>query len=194
MKRTKIAAVLGITTPFLAFACILIAIANHPQFSWTNNALSDLGIIPGITELIFNFGLVISGILALIFSVLGLFNYAGKRLVGKIGAATFSAATITLIAIGVFNENFSKTHTAVSVAFFVSIPISMLIMTAGFVLEERFGMAILTLLIAIIAAAPWVILLVYRYVSGVAIPETVSGLAVSAWAIIVCSKILREKN
>jgi hypothetical membrane protein len=112
----------GIVAPLLAFTCILIAIASYPRFSWTNNALSDLGVVSGLTGPLFNFGLLGAGILALNFAVFGLFAYIGKRLVGKIGCAIFVAASVALIAIGVLNENFAEIHVVVSVAFFVFMP------------------------------------------------------------------------
>src|SRR5665648_172520 len=106
----RIGAASGIIAPIIAFVCILTAIASYPKFSWTNNALSDLGVVSGLTASLFNFGLFVSGVLALIFSLFGLFNYFRKYWIGKIGSTVFAAATIALIAISVFNENFSPTH------------------------------------------------------------------------------------
>ncbi len=189
MQKQKIAAIAGTIAPLLAFACILIAIASYPKFSWSNNALSDLGIIRGFTGLVFSSGLCLSGILALIFSAFGLFSYIAKRLVGKIGAYLFSLAAVTLVAIGVFNESYSGTHLAVSVAFFVLMPISLLVITSFFLLEKKVKMAALTVLIAVAATLPWIVLFGFRYVSGAAIPEALSGLAVSVWTIIVSIKI-----
>ena len=45
---------MGIVAPMIAFVCIGGAITSYPQFSWTNNALSDLGVISGITENLFS--------------------------------------------------------------------------------------------------------------------------------------------
>jgi hypothetical membrane protein len=115
-EKTTIGAATGILAPIFAFTCIFIAIASYPQFSWTNNALSDLGVISGITGLLFNFGLYACGLLALVFALFCLLSYFEKNLVGRIGVAFFAAATLALICIGVFNESFSPTHYLVSVA------------------------------------------------------------------------------
>ena len=56
----------------------------------------------------------------------------------------FAAATIALIAIGVFNEHYSGTHYAVSVAFFTLMPISMFIITCAFLLAHQGRMALFT--------------------------------------------------
>jgi hypothetical membrane protein len=190
--KQRIGAATGILAPILAFTCILTAIASYPQFSWTNNALSDLGIIPGITGPLFNFGLYASGLLAFNFALFGLFTYLGKSWVGKIGAAVFAAATLALIAIGVFNESYSGTHYAVSVAFFVLIPISMFVITGAFWLAHQERMAVFTVLIGIAAALPWLLLFAFNYVPNVAIPEFVSGLAVSAWTIVLGYKMIKS--
>jgi hypothetical membrane protein len=53
-------------------------------------------------------------------------------------------------------------------------------------------MAAFTLLVAVVAAAPWVLLFSVRYVSGVAIPEFVSGLAGSMWVVVLAGKMLKK--
>jgi hypothetical membrane protein len=190
--KLKIGAAAGIAAPILAFVCILGAIATSSSFSWTNNALSDLGIISGVAGPLFNFGLYGSGFLGLIFATFGLYSHLGKGVVGKVGALTFAAATVALIAIGVFNESFSKIHFDVSVAFFVLAPISLLIITFAFALTHQRLAALSTFTTGVIAASPWIVLFAYRYVSNVAIPETISALAISAWVVAVCSKILAQ--
>jgi hypothetical membrane protein len=181
----------GIVAPILAFACILIAIVSYPQFSWANNALSDLGIIKGITGPIFDFGLFASGLLAFNFAAFGLYIYFGKSVVGKTGAVVFATASISLMAIGVFNENFSPTHYAVSVAFFTLTPIAMLIVAGAFWLKHGRKMAAFTIAAGVAAALPWVLLFAFNYVPNVAIPEFASGLVASVWAIAVGWKMLK---
>jgi hypothetical membrane protein len=188
----KIGAVAGLLAPVLAFTCILSAIASYPIFSWTNNALSDLGVVKGVTGPLFNFGLCASGFLGFIFAIFGLFTCIGKSFVGKVGSLVFAAAAVALIAIGVFNESFSGIHYAVSVAFFVLVPISLFIITCAFLLAHQRGTAVLTVGIGIVAALPWIILFAFRYVPKVAIPETISALAVSVWTITLSYGILKQ--
>ena len=189
----RMGAFAGIVAPILGFTCILSAITTYPPFSWSNNALSDLGVVTGITGSLFNFGLVASGFLAFNFAIFGLFTYLGKSWVGKIGSAFFAAATIALIAIGIFNESFSPTHYLVSVAFFVLAPISLLILSCSFWLSHQRGIAVFTVAVGLVAALPWLLLFAFNYVHNVAIPESVSGIAVSVWAIVVGRKMLSPK-
>jgi hypothetical membrane protein len=187
----RLGASAGIVAPILGFIFILSAIASYPAFSWTNNALSDLGVVSGITGPLFNFGLVASGLLAFNFTIFCLFTYFEKSWVGKIGSAVFAAATLALICIGIFNENFSPTHYFVSVAFFVLTPISLFIITCAFWLNNYRGMAAFTVAVGVAAALPWLLFFEFNYVSNVAVPEFLSGLAVSAWTIVLGKKMLK---
>ena len=191
IKYLKIGSALGIATPIVAFTCIIIAIASYPAFSWTNNALSDLGVIPGLTGSLFNFGLFASGFLGLVFAVFGLANYFIKSPVGKAGSGFFAAATVALMAIGVFNESFSPTHYIVSVAFFTLAPIALFALAGAFALSKQRKMAAFTVIVAILAALPWLVLFAFNYVPNVAIPEAFSGLALSAWTIVLSKKMFK---
>ena len=99
---------------------------------------------------------------------------------------------MALIAIGVFNESFSGTHYAVSVAFFALAPISLFIITCAFALEHQTRMAAFTVAVGVVAALPWLLQFAVHYVPNVAVPETISGLAVSAWIVTVGYRIIRQ--
>jgi hypothetical membrane protein len=187
----RVGAVAGIAAPIVALICILSAIASYSAFSWTNNALSDLGVVEGATSLLFNSGLVTAGVLAFIFAAFGLFNFAGGRL-GKVGSAFFAVASVALVCVGVFNEHYSPTHYLVSVAFFVSVPIALFVLTCAFYRNRKRGTAALTVAVGVTAALPWILQLTINYVPKVAIPEAISGFAVAAWAIIVSAQILKK--
>jgi len=185
--KQKMGAAAGISAPILAFACIITAIASDPSFSWTNNARAS-----GVTGPLFNFGLYASGLLAFNFAVFGLYNCVGKSWVGKVGAAVFAAGTLALISIGVFNESFSGIHYFVSVAFFVLMPISTFILTFAFALSHRIKLAVFTVLIGVVAALPCLLWFAFKFTSNVAISETASGLAVSAWTLTICYKMIKQ--
>ncbi len=183
----------GIAAPIVAFTFIGLSIATHLQFNWVNNALSDLGVVPGATSSLFNFGLVMAGLLSFNFA-LGLYSFLGKNGVGKVGAVIFLVASLSLIGIGVANENFAPFHYIFSVTFFALVPISLLVIAAHFLISRQKSSAAFTLLIGILAAAPWVTYFAVQYVNGVAIPELLSALAGSAWAIVIGWMMLKESS
>jgi hypothetical membrane protein len=180
---------MGVAVPVVAFTFIILSILTYPQFSWTNNALSDLGVVPGITATLFNFGLYASGLMSLTFAI-GLYKLLNKNALGKIGAVIFGGACIALEGIGVMPENFGSSlsfpfHYVVSVAFFTLVPTALLVIAYHFLITHEKQLAEFTLLIAVTAAAPWLLYFAVQYVPGVAIPELVSALAVSAWSVTI---------
>ncbi|MGB8781012.1 MAG: DUF998 domain-containing protein [Candidatus Bathyarchaeia archaeon] len=180
----------GILTPLVAFTCTLLAVALSPHFSWADNALSDLGVIAGSPSILFNSGLMVSGALALLFA-LGLLVFFKKSLPGRVGALLFSFDSVALIAIGVFSENARPMHLYASVAFFVLAPVSMLFLTASFLLASKVAKGLLTLGAAMFAAAVWIAEFLWRYVPGVAIPEALSALSASLWVVIIGFDMVR---
>jgi hypothetical membrane protein len=184
------AATFGVVAPIVTFTCIGLAIWSWPQFSWTNNALSDLGVQSGVTAWLFNGGLIAGAILFMVFAT-GLFTFT-KHPLGKIAAATFMLAIASLFAVGVFNENFSPTHYTVSVMLFVFLPISLLMFVSNFWLEGKRGLSGFTLGLGLVAAAVWILQLTLEYVPKVAIPEIISGVAGAAWVLAVSYLMLKK--
>ena len=179
--------------PIVAFTCILLAVSFYPPFSWTENALSDLGVQAEPTSILFNYGLVVSGVLTLVFGI-GLFGLLGSTVLGKVGVFLFILASLALIAIGVFNENCTPAHWYVSVVFFVSFSLSMFVLAAALLKLGKLRVGLFTFLVAMFAATPWIAYFAARYVEGVAVPETISALAASMWAMVLGSKMLKKPS
>jgi hypothetical membrane protein len=123
---SKYVGLLGIIGPIIAISLILISIALSPWFSWWDNALSDLGV--SSVAILFNAGLILCGICCTIFSIGFLISTDKKKWLRRIGSVILCLATIALIGIGVFSEDFGILHFYFSVAFFV------LLMTASLLL------------------------------------------------------------
>lgn len=191
-RISRVSGFVGFVTPFFTIACIIAATVSWNEFSWTNNALSDLGVQSGVTALVFNGGLVISGLLYIVFAA-GLYHYSGLHFLGRAGTLILVWACFSLVAIGVFNEHFRPTHYIVSVSFFVSLPISMLVLVAAFWILGKRSLSVFTLCTGLAAAIPWILQFTFRYVQNVAIPEFVSGMAGFAWVIVV-SYLMLKKN
>jgi hypothetical membrane protein len=188
----KVSGISGILAPLVAFTFISLAIVYSPQFSWTENALSDLGVQEGVTAILFNYGLIIVGILALVFAS-GLFA-SQRMMLGRIGAFILILAALALMAIGVFPENVKPTHYYVSVGFFVLLPISILVLSATFLLTSKVKLGLFTFLVAAVAAAVWIIHWTIPFGSGVAIPEALSAVSASTCSIVLGFKMLKEAS
>jgi len=189
----KIAGIVGVIAPIFILTLILLSISSFSQFSWTENALSDLGIQSGATAMVFNSALIVGGLLSIIFAS-GLNVYLKKSALGRIGAFIFALDCLALIAIGVFPENVKPTHYYVSVIFFALYPISMLFITVGFLRMARRELGLFTLLSALVAIVIWVVQFAFHFVSNVAIPETVAALSASIWTIVLGFMMFKEAS
>ena len=99
-----------------------------------------------------------------------------------------AAACVALVSIGVFHKNIRPLHFMASVAFFTLLPISLLTIAGAFWRAHRNATSLFTLLIALVVTAPWILQISFHYVSGVAIPEFISGLAGAVWIAVLGSK------
>ena len=186
---------LGVLSPIIAYSGIIIAIfLNLDWFSWTENALSDLGHYGnlGLRAFVFNSGLFISGLFALIFCLA--FYYQERELFKNdkiggyliiIGVIAFFIAVLALVGIGIFSEDFNPIHRLVSEIFFTSIPFAMWFFGGAFYRRADLKvMGLFALLVGTIAGITWISYFIFHFVSGVAIPEAVSSIAVSMWIVL----------
>jgi hypothetical membrane protein len=180
-KITRVAGISGIFIPIVIFTCLGLSIASSPWFTWTQNALSDLG-IQANTAAVFNYGMILGGILTLIFSI-GLI----KILSNKTGAYFLSISSIALIGIGLFPETFFALHFITSASFFVLLTIAMLII--GLTIKQNSferSMGSLAFVFALIAIGSTIFLF---YLEGIAIPEALSCFPAFVWCLIIGVKM-----
>ena len=112
----------GIAGPSIALGGILLATVLDPGFSWTMDALSDLG-IRSESRLVFNGGLILGGLVSVGYGF-GLVRLAADtiRLIGAI----FIAASLALAGVGAFVIG-HPLHLPAAVAFYVLVTVAMAI-------------------------------------------------------------------
>ncbi|MBN1682980.1 DUF998 domain-containing protein [Candidatus Bathyarchaeota archaeon] len=177
-KHLHFSAISGILSPIFGFFIVFIAISYAPWFSWTNNALSDLG-RQGTEAIIFNNGLMITGSLILLFSR-GLFEIAEKNFWGKLGSIIHVIASLSLFLIGLFNININPWHFYVSVGFFVTLPIAIIIYSIFLYQNKMTFIALMGWIFSVTALLLWT----FNW-SSVAIPEAASAGLCSIWHFII---------
>jgi len=177
----EIWALFGAVGPLVAYVSIGVAIALSPWFSWEKNALSDLGhAVNSRVAPIFNFGLLLTGFLIIIYAVTVLKGYA--RLTSY--CMVISAFILQLVA--AFDEVYGLLHSAVSFLFFVSLgPTTIL-----YAIERKSSLGVIASIIGLLS---WVFHWARIYNAGVAVPETVSTVAVLLWVMSSAIKIYRGK-
>jgi|GEM_PF-2196576 len=119
-----IAGYCGLLTPLVGYVLIIISIAMHHDFRLTKSSLSELGKVGVPYNSVFNFALIISGILFLIF-VLGMLRRTETR-VGDIGVFGLCLGAIFLSLTGIFPQRTSP-HLVMAILFY-SVSVSGLIL------------------------------------------------------------------
>ena len=173
----RVAGICGVLLPFVVFATLGFSIALSPWFTWTQHAISDLGIQQN-TAMIFNNGIILGGILTLIFS-LGLIKILSK----KIGAYLLFLSAVALIGIGLFPETIFTLHFLTSASFFILLAIALLLIgltSKQNTFERRMGSLALIFAFVAIGSSVFVFNL-----EGIAIIEALSCFPAFIWCSIV---------
>lgn len=202
----KISGLCGVLVPIIGLTTIFLAISFSPSFSWTENWLSDLGgtlVLPpnfperlqaprapastATTEIIFNSGIAITGVLAFVFT-LGL----RKSILspsGRLGALVAIFVSCSLFGVGVFPEPTGIPHLVSSLAFFMSAPICVFYLGAAVMDSTKEPWGYILFILGVISLISGVTLTV-----GIsrAISEFIISLAVSILSIIFGIKLFRH--
>jgi hypothetical membrane protein len=202
LDSIKISALCGIIAPLIGFIFITCSIFYSEWFSWSENWLSDLGGIPGntsiwasrgISSIIFNSGLIISGVIGVFFA------YSLRKLQilnnsqGKTGSFLFIFDMLTLSFVGLFPETTGYLHTFVSIMFFFLIALTLLIIgiVIGKSSMKKFGKFIIIL--GVISFCSFPFFAIPRPWGNNAIIELVPIISLSIFTIIFSIAILKNK-
>ena len=186
LKALRLTGFFGIISPLFGFMIIAMSIWLSPWFSWTGNALSDLG-AEGLESVVFNSGLAMTAALLMMFSA-GLLEMTRGDIIGQVGGAIHLLYAGFLIGIGVLNITIEPWHDYVSVGFFAAMPLSAMFI-GGFCYRKKmrfysliaWGSATLAVVIWLL---PW---------ASVAIPEALSVAYISVWQIIMAHWMYTRK-
>lgn len=142
--RLKLAGLCGL----LSFIILIIwlSIQGSLWFSWTENWLSQLarstGEAPiwsrrGIPSIIFNWGLIISGMIGIMFSLLIRKSQLFKKGLGKIIPSLISIDMLAMCGCGMFPLTMGRIHVLCSIIFLGIIPLILLFI--GFEIKRLYG-------------------------------------------------------
>lgn len=186
-RYTKI----GFFAPLIALTTIAVSILLAPGFDWIENALSDLGnyttffLSPYklVSAIVFNAGLIITGLLMLLYTIW--FLRWTKDAPTKIGIIPLLISLIFLIAIGVCSEN-CPLHYEVSVGFFLTFPFAMWLIGIGWLrFPELRWFCVLSIILPFLSVIMWA-----DYLNGTsmwqqAVPEIITAFSAIVWLWII---------
>ncbi|MBN2230252.1 MAG: DUF998 domain-containing protein [Candidatus Thorarchaeota archaeon] len=187
-RTTKV----GFFAPFIALFCIALAILLSPGFDWFVNALSDLGHYTRtdlgpyklIGAIIFNGGLITTGLLMLYYTIW--FFRETKDAPTRIGVLPLLVSLMFLIAIGIFSENFGELHYWVSVGFFLTFPFSMWIVGIVWLRFKHLRwFSIISILLPFLSVVMWADYLNGTSIWQQAIPEIITAFSAIVWLWVI---------
>ena len=180
---------IGLIGSIIPFFTIAAAIAIQPGFSWSDNPLSDLGSwfrtdlgeLQIVSAILFNGGLIISGLMVLYFTI-WLIKQIGDT-PSKGALSIFACTAILLAGIGIFSEDFHLGHILTALPFFLSIPIALGVI--GIVWLRLSEMRILGTISIILCIISVLILFQAGATLSTAVFEILEAIVVMGWVWIV---------
>ncbi|MFC5365801.1 DUF998 domain-containing protein [Salinirubrum litoreum] len=196
--RLRLARLSGTVAPVVSLGCILLATLLAPWFSWTDDALSELGVTAtSAVAPLFNYGLVVGGLLAVPYGLALWADTASRSsspdrglldgLAGRLVAVLFTASALSMALIGVFpiparlslGGTTVEPHFSVAVGFYLGLTATLAVDGLRRVRQAAGQVA---LLLAVGHIGYWLAWAQgFRLGPGLAIPETVGALALTAW-------------
>ncbi len=163
----------GLVGPVIGLGFVLLAIALAPEFTWEDNALSDLGRWfntdlgpnPFLRAAIFNAGLIAGGLLIVYFT-LSLIRQI-RDIVVRLTLLSFVVTGIFLTGVGIFPGNIKFPHGLTALGFFLSLPPALALTGLGLLRPQstRIGGAVLILLaiLSVVLFRPWTTFAIWEY-------------------------------
>jgi hypothetical membrane protein len=174
MDFSKMSAYTSLALPIIFIVGLLIVLSRNPWFSFTGNALSDMGSVRNPVNYYFN------GFL-MVFAVIGFIAAIGALRNGL--SYLMPLAMVFLFLVGVFPEEYAP-HAPVAVSFYVLALVDITIiglklgrngMSAGYIWS----------VLAVLAFALMLYLVKARVFKGLAIPELVGAATILAWFVYI---------
>lgn len=168
----------GLTVAVFAWIAVLLSVHYNPWFVFTKHAFSDLGGPGAENPWIFNYGPIITGVLALLHSFALIKGATNK--VESVGGAFMFIAGIFLALIGVYPSG-TTPHNFVSVWFFVQTDLAITTWGIGLLLRGRKAFGLVSIAMGILGP---LVALAIKWPST-AILEAYGIAIIDAWVVLM---------
>jgi len=198
----RIAGLCGVFAPIIAFTCIAIAIYYSTCFTWTGNWLSDLGGMAGekpiwaargIASVIFNVGLIITGIMGVVFATAIRRTRMLNTRLGRIGTLLLVLDMSALCAVGIFPETTGNLHALVSSIFFFLVVLSLLLIGTVMRKASEKTLGCFVTLLGAISLCSLPLLLIPQPWGSNAVAEMFSIVSIAVFAIVFGISLFKGK-
>lgn len=180
---TRLGGIFGLVLVACFLAGYITAWALSPWYDFGGNYLSDLGVREGAFA--FNIGVMSAGLITIPFAW-GLWNALREHILGKLGSLVCALAGIFLFLVGVFPEDQVPTHYIVSVSFFASLGVAVIILALPMIRSPVFRRVAAPLTVVMIVLT---IVLVIPLGTG-PLMETIAVLEALMWVFVVSVQMI----
>ena len=164
--------------------------ASDGSFSWWSNALSDMGISK--VALIFNPTLILFGMLDIVFYV-GFLKAYSKSVSFHIGGILLLLGSVSASLCGVFTEAYPILHIVFALAYFVLVPIGLILIGFAFVRMKMKKQGCLSISVGAVALLVMFIQIILGS-GGIAISEIIAIAVKSVWIVWMSLGLTRLKQ
>ncbi|MEM3832982.1 MAG: DUF998 domain-containing protein [Thermoprotei archaeon] len=180
MKRSfnKLLKFSGLIAVILAWMVIGISVYYNSWFNLNVNAFSDLGGPKATNPWIYNYGLIVTAIFVIMYSLYLISDSLNK--LETIGGSFIFIAGIFLSLIGIYHAG-TRPHVFVSTWFFVQMDLAILVYGLGLILEKIKYYGIMSIMLGIIGP---IIAVIIKWPS-VAMIEAYGILIIDIWVILM---------
>ncbi|HKJ96476.1 MAG TPA: DUF998 domain-containing protein [Thermoplasmataceae archaeon] len=186
MKFSKAFFVAGIIGPLVTIILTVTDTFISPWFSWTQNALSDLGV--NRYSYLFNYSLIFEGVMNFLFA-LGLMNFYGLK---KLTVVSLIISGLSLSMVGIFVETYHPFHLVFALVYFILFPLAIIMFSREIgrehPIQSRTGYALSAAsLVTIIIGVAVAFGFIGNASIGLAIPEMVEAVLLGGWSVYIGS-------
>ena len=167
---------------------VLSATFLSSWFSWSRNALSEMGV--GEQAALFNSAVLIGGALNFLFA-LGLRHNLGGGKLTQVGVVSIMVSSISLALVGIFTIDNLFLHGIAAFGYFMLTPVGFLLIGLGTKEEtiKKLSFSCGTAALFAILVLPVMILALSLRI-GFAVPELIESLAISVWTLPMSARLL----
>ena len=198
-RRVWIGSLIGILGSSVSVILLFLAVAlSSSWFSWTKNALSDIGVHGGVASCVFNLQVIVDGASMFLFAAIALSPFLSKKLSRKGWVLFLIGAGLSPLS-GLFTEDSSPIlHFVGAIGLFVILPIGLILIGSALRTKSKGRYPKLTQVAGLIAlisfATAWLAFRLQLLGYGIAIPEAASYLTIYCWIISTGILCLRSSD
>lgn len=183
MRSDSLQPLTGALAAVVTIGCTLVATLLSPSFAWRENALSNLGVTATdagttVTVLLFNGGLILGGLLGLVFT--GLLYRTATGRVHRIVAVLLSLTLVLMALVGVFPQD-TAPHFPVASGFYLMITISLWVDALAWRAAGNEEWAVRSALAGSTNILVWIVWVGAGTPWGLAVPEIIGAVIFGSW-------------